>query len=80
MLASSREKEVSGRDERTVGGTLGGRALAATAADTHAVDNVALLGLVTQAASLVRARGARSTVDDVELTELIEQFKSVQCP
>jgi hypothetical protein len=67
-------------DGRTVGGTLGGRALAATAADAHAVDNVALLSLVTQTASLVRARRARSTVDDVELTELIEQFRSVQCP
>ena len=54
----------------TIGGTLGNRLLAATTADTHAVDDIALLGLVTQAASLVRARGARGAVDDVQLTVL----------
>jgi hypothetical protein len=53
-----------------VGGTLGGRALTATAADTDAVDDVALLGLVTETTSLVGTRGARSTVDDVQLAEL----------
>lgn len=35
------------------------RPLAATASDAHAVDDVALLGLVAHAASLVGARGAR---------------------
>ena len=34
------------------------RPLAVAAADAHAVDNVALLGLVAQAAGLVRARRA----------------------
>jgi hypothetical protein len=53
-----------------VGGTLGGRALTATAANTDAVDDVALLGLVTETASLVGTRGARSTVDGVQLAEL----------
>lgn len=55
---------------RTVGGTLGHRPLAATAADADTVDDIALLGLVTEAASLVGARGARGAVDDVQLTEL----------
>lgn len=53
-----------------IGGTLGGRTLAATTADTDAVDDVALLGLVTKTAGLVRAGRARSAVDDVQLTEL----------
>lgn len=53
-----------------VGGTLGDGALAATAADTDTVDDVALLGLVTETTSLVGAGGARSTVDGVKLAEL----------
>jgi hypothetical protein len=53
-----------------VGGTLGDRALAATAADTGTVDNVTLLGLVTETTGLVGARGARGTVDGVQLAEL----------
>lgn len=56
--------------EHTIGGALGNRSLAATTADAHAVDDVALLGLVSEAAGLVGARGARGTVDDVELTVL----------
>lgn len=55
---------------RTVGGTLWHWPLAATAADTHAVDNVALLGLVTKTAGLVWAGWARSAVDNVQLAEL----------
>lgn len=55
---------------RTIGGTLGGRALAATTADADTVDNVSLLGLVSEAASLVEAGRSRRTVDDVQLTEL----------
>lgn len=53
-----------------VGGTLGSRALAATATDADTVDDVALLGLVTETTGLVGTRGARSTVDGVQLTEL----------
>lgn len=53
-----------------VGGTLGSGLLAATAADTDAVDNVALLGLVAETAGLVGARGAAGTVDDVQLAQL----------
>lgn len=56
--------------KRTIGGTLGGRALAATTADTHAVDNVALLGLVAETAGLVGARRAGGAVDNVQLTVL----------
>lgn len=53
-----------------IGGTLGGRALAATTADADTVDNVALLGLVAQTASLVGARRAGGAVDNVQLTVL----------
>lgn len=52
------------------GSTLLGRLLAATAADTDAVDDVALLGLVAETAGLVGARGAAGTVDDVQLAQL----------
>jgi hypothetical protein len=55
---------------RTVSGTLGDGALAATAADTGTVDNVTLLGLVTETTGLIGARRARGTVDGVELAEL----------
>ena len=54
----------------TVGGALGNGALAAATADTHAVDDIALLGLVTEAAGLVGTGGARGAVDDVQLTKL----------
>lgn len=53
-----------------VSGTLGDRAFAATAADTGTVDNVTLLGLVTETTGLVGARRARGTVDGVQLAEL----------
>lgn len=53
-----------------VSGTLANGLLAATTADTHAVDDIALLGLVTETAGLVRAGRARSTVDDVQLAVL----------
>ena len=62
--------EPNDRRVLTVGGTLGDRLLAATTADTHAVDDIALLGLVTEAASLVGAAGPRGAVDDVQLAEL----------
>lgn len=54
----------------TVSSTLRNVLLAVTAADTHTVDNVALLGLVAKAASLVRARGARGAVHHVQLAVL----------
>lgn len=50
--------------------TLGHLFLAVTPPDTDTVDNVALLGLVTQAASLVGAGRAGCAVDDVQLTVL----------
>ena len=46
---------------------LGRGPLATTAADTDTVNNIALLGLVSEAASLVGTRGARGTVDDIQL-------------
>lgn len=58
-------------------GTLADRLLAATAADAHAVDNIALLGLVAETAGLVWARRARSTVDDVQLTVLQKGRKTL---
>lgn len=56
--------------QHTVSGTLGHRSLAASAADAHTVDDIALLGLVTEAAGLVGAGRTRSAVDDVQLTKL----------
>lgn len=50
---------------------LGSRPLATSTANADAVDNVALLGLVTKTASLVRARRAAGTVDDLELAKLL---------
>lgn len=55
---------------RTVSSTLAGSALAATTSHADAVDNVALLSLVSEAAGLVRTRWSGSTVDDIELTKL----------
>jgi hypothetical protein len=49
---------------------LGSGPLAATAADTDAVDNVALLGLVTETAGLVGARRTAGAVDDLQLAKL----------
>lgn len=54
----------------TVGGTLRSGSLTTTASHTDTVDNIALLGLVAETTSLVGARGAGSTVDSVQLTEL----------
>ncbi len=47
--------------------TLGNGAFAATAANAHAEDNVALLGLVAEAAGLVGAGGAAGAVDAGQL-------------
>jgi len=68
FLDSAQERAECG--ERTVSGTLGSGPLATTTADTHAVDDITLLGLVAEAASLVGARGARGAVDDVQLAKL----------
>jgi len=51
----------------TVSDTLGKRALAATTADTNTVDDVTLLGLVAETASLIGAGRAGRTVDRGEL-------------
>lgn len=54
----------------TVSSTLRNVLLAVTAANTHTVDDVALLSLVAETASLVRARGSRGTVHHIQLTVL----------
>ena len=50
---------------------LGHRPLATSTADANAVDNVALLGLVSETTGLVGARRAAGTVDDLELAKLL---------
>ena len=50
--------------------TLGGRSFTTTSADADAVDNVALLGLVSELSSLVGARGSAGSVNVGELTVL----------
>ena len=57
-------------DGLAVGRTLGDVFLAVAPADTDAVDNIALLGLVAKTTSLVGARWTRCAVDDVQLTVL----------
>ena len=54
----------------TVGSAFGCRPLASSTTHTHAVDDITLLGLVAQAAGLIRARWTRSAVDDVQLSKL----------
>lgn len=54
----------------TICSTLRHWPLATTTSDANAVDDIALLGLISQAARLVRARWTGSTVDDVQLAEL----------
>ena len=56
---------------------LGHRLLAASTADAATVDNVALLGLVTQTTGLIGTRGTAGTVDDFQLAKLL--MHSQQC-
>ena len=58
------------RKKHTEGSTLGNGLLAATTTNADAVDDIALLGLVSEAAGLVGTAGTRSPVDDVQLTKL----------
>jgi hypothetical protein len=55
---------------RTVSGTLWNWALATSTTNTDTVDNIALLGLVTQTTCLIRTRWTGSTVDNVQLAKL----------
>ena len=57
-------------DGFTVGSTLGDRLLPVTTADTNTIDNISLLSLVAKTASLVGARRAGGTVNDVQLAVL----------
>jgi hypothetical protein len=53
-----------------VGSTLWHWSLTTTTSDTNSVDNITLLGLVTETTGLVGSRRARSAVDDIQLSEL----------
>lgn len=50
---------------------LGNRPLATTTSDANTVDDIALLGLISQSTSLIRTRGTAGTVDNMELAELL---------
>jgi len=63
---------------RTVGGTLGGLTLAATTSYADAVDDISLLGLVTETAGLVGAGRTGCAVDDIELAKLQSKYPQ-QC-
>ena len=54
----------------TVCSTLGDWLLATSTTNSDTVNDIALLGLVTKTASLIRARRTGSAVDDVQLSEL----------
>lgn len=60
----------SDSDFRTVGGTLWNGALATSTTNTDTVDDITLLGLVTQTTCLIRTRWAGSTVNYVQLSKL----------
>jgi len=51
----------------TKSSTLGNVLFAVTPPDTNTIDNITLLGLVTQSASLIGARRTGSTVNDLQL-------------
>lgn len=55
---------------------LGSKLLAASPADANAVDDVALLGLVSETAGLVGTRRTRCAVDDIELSVLYSRTLS----
>jgi hypothetical protein len=55
---------------RKVAQTLGDGLLAVTTTDTNTIDDIALLGLVSETPGLVGSRWARGAVDDVQLTIL----------
>lgn len=54
----------------TVVDTLGDLTLSATTANTHAIDDVTLLSLVTESSSLIWTGWSGCTVDDVQLSIL----------
>jgi len=66
-------------DGLAVGGTLGGGTLPVSSADTDTVDNVSLLGLVSETAGLVRAGRAGGAVDDIQLAVLPAAFEPFSC-
>jgi hypothetical protein len=55
---------------RTICSTLRHRSLPPTTTNTDSIDDIALLGLVSESACLVGSRGAGCTMDDIELSEL----------
>ena len=60
----------TGIDGLSVDNTLADRLLAVSTADTHTVDNVSLLGLVTQPAGLIRPGRLRQASDGRQLPVL----------
>ena len=56
--------------KHTEGGTLANWLLASSTADTDAVDDITLLGLVTKTAGLIWARWAGRAVNNVQLAKL----------
>lgn len=70
MLVRKSRKYIPGLGGHTESGTLGHWLLASTTANTDAVDDIALLGLVTQTAGLVWSRWAGCAVNDIQLAKL----------
>jgi hypothetical protein len=56
-------------DGLTEGSTLGGGSLTVTTTNADTVDDITLLGLVAETTSLIRAGGAGSTVNDIQLSK-----------
>jgi hypothetical protein len=54
----------------TIGSTLRGRPLATTSADSHTVDDIALLSLVAETTGFVWSGWTRSAVNDMKLSKL----------
>jgi hypothetical protein len=57
-------------DRLAICGTLWRWALASTTSNTDSVDDIALLGLITKTAGLIRSRWSRGTMNDVQLSKL----------
>jgi len=53
-----------------IGSTFTCRPLSATSSDTDSIDDIALLGLVSQSSCLIWSGWSRSAVNDIQLSEL----------
>ena len=70
MSADPRTRAECWTQRRTIGSSLGDWPLATSSADTDTIDDIALLSLIAEAASFVRSRRTRGTVNDVQLAKL----------